>query len=117
MRPTVRLGVVPSDLDQILFTGKCQTPDKVDQAKGPKAFALGPLSLKLRWLVSKFSVCSYKKLSNRFNLKVKTSPAYFFPPILPSFLSLQLRRWNLILHLMFLLVLSIPRLFSKVKKC
>ena len=56
MRPTVRLGVVPSELDQILFTGKCQTPDKVDQAKGPKALAIGPLSLKLRWLVSNLNI-------------------------------------------------------------
>ena len=85
MRPSVRLGVVPSDVDQILFTGMCQTPDKVDKVKGPNTFALGPLTLKLRWLVSKSFVCSYKKLGNRFNLKVKTSPAYFFPPILPSF--------------------------------
>ena len=61
MRPAVRLGVVPSENDQILFTGMSQTPDKVDQAKGPKAFAIGPLSLKLRWLVSKFFGCSYKK--------------------------------------------------------
>jgi hypothetical protein len=68
----------------MLVCGK--TPDKVDQAKGPKAFAIGPLSLKLRWLVSKSFVCSYtKNIGNRVNLKVKTSPAYFFPPILPSF--------------------------------
>jgi hypothetical protein len=65
MRPTVRLGVVPSDVDQILFTGMWQTPDKVDKVKGPKTFALGPLSLKLRWLVSKFFYCSYNKKSGK----------------------------------------------------
>ena len=87
MRPAVRLGVVPSENDQILFTGMCQTPDKVDQAKGPKAFAIGPLSLKLRWLVSKSLFYVHKRnLVNQYNFKVKTSPAYFFLPILPSFL-------------------------------
>jgi hypothetical protein len=99
----------------MLVCGK--TPDKVDQAKGPKAFAIGPLSLKLRWLVSKFFYSAEKNLVNRSNLKVKTSPAYFFPPILLSFVVVRLRRRNLILHIMFLLILIISRLFSKVKKC
>ena len=68
----------------MLVCGK--TPDKVDQAKGPKAFAIGPLSLKLRWLVSKSLFYVHKRnLVNQSNFKVKTSPAYFFPPVLPSF--------------------------------
>ena len=89
MRPSVRLGVVPSEMNQILLTGLWQTPDKVDKAKGPKTFALGPLSLKLRWLVSNsFIVATIRNLGNRFNFKGKTILAYFFPPILLSFVVL-----------------------------
>ena len=80
MRPSVRLGVVPSDVDQILFTGMCQTPDKVDKVKGPNTFALGPLTLKLRWLVSKFFVCSYKKYKQPIQFQIQNSPCLFLSP-------------------------------------
>jgi len=64
----------------MLVCGK--TPDKVDQAKGPKAFALGPLSLKLRWLVSKslYRVHDLSLLSQLSTSNSKQVLLISFPP-------------------------------------
>ena len=67
---------------QVLLMLVCgKTPDKVDKAKGPKTFALGPLSLKLRWLVSKFFYCSYNKKSGKpSQLQRQNIPCLFLSP-------------------------------------